>query len=168
MTKKRINACTKGKRYERHVSKRLTELLHVKCRRGQQYSGIGGADVVGLRGIHIEAKHDERLQIHDAIDQSVRDAGDDIPVVVHKKNRRHELLTIRLDDLQRFVKAIVALDPFDRVNAALTELGEMWNAAGTGGVGDVDGTDWLNIPTELTPHDQQRVARTVQILRGER
>ncbi len=46
------------------------------CRRGQQYCGCSGAaDVVGLPGIHIECKRVERLNLHDAMDQAVRDAG---------------------------------------------------------------------------------------------
>ena len=67
-----INSIQKGKAGERELAKKLKE-YGFDCRRGQQYSGIEGEDVVGLDGIHIEVKRVERLNIYDAVDQAKRD-----------------------------------------------------------------------------------------------
>ena len=57
-----VNSRDKGKRYERHVAS-LFRAEGYDARRGQQYSGANGdADVVGVRGIHIEAKHQETME----------------------------------------------------------------------------------------------------------
>mgnify|MGYP007070199133 CR=1 FL=1 len=59
----------------------------------------GDADVVGLHGIHIECKRNERLNIYDAIDQARRDTRDiDLPAVFHRKNSCDWLVTMRLSD----------------------------------------------------------------------
>ncbi len=58
-------------------------------------------DPVGLPGIHIEVKRVERLDLHGAISQAVRDAErfrDGAPAVFHRKNRSPWLVTMRLDD----------------------------------------------------------------------
>ena len=71
----------------------------VDARRGQQYSGIEGEDVVGLPGVHIEVKRVEQLRLHKAIAQSVQDAKDDeIPIVAHRRNRSEWLVVLRADD----------------------------------------------------------------------
>lgn len=69
-------------------------------RRGQQYCGSNGdADVVGLPGIHIECKRVEKLNIYDAVEQSKNDARTgEMPVVMHRKNRKEWLVTMPLDD----------------------------------------------------------------------
>lgn len=94
-----INSRQKGARAERLLSKKLNEHGY-ECRRGQQFSGLyGDADVVGLPHCHIECKAVERLNIHDAMAQSIRDARDgEIPLVMHKKNYTEWLCTLRLDD----------------------------------------------------------------------
>ena len=54
--------------------------------------------MVGLPGIHIEAKAVERLNIYDAMAQSKHDArAGEIPVVMHKKNHCKVLVTMELD-----------------------------------------------------------------------
>jgi len=89
----------KGKAGERELSKELTRLFGVECRRGQQFNGIDGHDVVGLPGVHIECKRVESLRLYDAIEQAIRDAGEDIPLVCHKKNRKDWLAIVPLDHL---------------------------------------------------------------------
>ena len=61
----------KGKRGERELAGRLREYGY-DARRGQQYSGMDGDDVVGLPGIHIECKRVERLDLYAAMDQAAR------------------------------------------------------------------------------------------------
>lgn len=96
-----MNSRQKGARGERELSKVLRG-YGFSARRGQQYhGGAESPDVIGLKGIHIECKRVERLNIDDAIAQSIRDAGDDMPVVIHRKNRKDWLVTMRLDDFMK-------------------------------------------------------------------
>lgn len=77
-----------------------------ECRRGQQFSGANGdADVVGLPGIHIEAKAVERLNLYDAMAQAKRDAREgELPAVFHKKNRCKVLVTMEIDDFMEIYR----------------------------------------------------------------
>lgn len=95
------NSKKKGARGERELAHYLTDNGH-PARRGQQYSGSPDSpDVIceSLPGIHIECKRVERLQIHQAIEQAIDDAGDQTPVVAFKANRKPWLAILRLDDL---------------------------------------------------------------------
>lgn len=89
-----MNSRDKGKRGELELSKVLKQYGY-DCRRGQQYSGANGdADVVGLPGIHIECKRVERLDLVKAMHQSINDSRpNDIPVVMHRRNRCEWLVT---------------------------------------------------------------------------
>ena len=94
----------KGKRGERELAGQLREYGY-DCRRGQQYCGrSGAADVVGLPGIHIECKRVERLNLHDAMERAVRDAGalpEDgrpFPAVFHRRDHEEWLVTMRLEE----------------------------------------------------------------------
>ena len=90
----------KGKRGERELAAYLRKHGYASARRGQQYNGAdGSADVVGLPGHHIECKRTERLNVYDAMEQSVRDAREgEVPIVAHRKNRKEWLVVMRLDD----------------------------------------------------------------------
>ena len=100
---KKINSRRKGADGERELAKKLRE-YGFDCRRGQQYSGIEGEDVVGLDGIHIEVKRVERLNIYDAVDQAKRDSDFEdlpfdwpkLPAVFHRKNHCEWLVTMPL------------------------------------------------------------------------
>jgi hypothetical protein len=95
-----VHSLNKGKAGERELAKELTRLFGSECRRGQQFSGIEGEDVVGLDGVHVECKRVEKLNLKDAVNQSIRDAGrKSIPVVCHRTNRQPWLITLRLEDL---------------------------------------------------------------------
>lgn len=97
------NSRAKGARGERELSKVLREYGY-DTRRGQQYSGANGdADVVGLPNIHIECKRVEKLNLDKAMDQSIDDARtDEVPVVMHRKDRHPWLVTMRLDEWMKF------------------------------------------------------------------
>lgn len=97
-----INSREKGARFERRLAGILRDYGY-DSRRGQQYCGANGdADVIGLPGIHIEAKAVERLNIYDAMSQSKHDAkSGEIPVVMHKKNHCNILVTLELEDFMR-------------------------------------------------------------------
>lgn len=96
------NSRRKGAQGERELARSLKEYGY-DCRRGQQYSGANGdADVVGLPGIHIECKRVEKLNLYDAVAQSVQDARQgETPAVFHRKNNCEWLVTLRLDDFMR-------------------------------------------------------------------
>ena len=93
-----INGKQKGKRGELELAKILREYGY-DVRRGQQYCGASGdADVIGLPGIHIECKRVEALNIEKAMEQARHDAGDNMPVVMHRKNGKKWLVTMDLDN----------------------------------------------------------------------
>jgi|TARA_R100000084_G_scaffold109181_2_gene74450 hypothetical protein len=105
------NSRAKGARGERYFANWLRENFGLKARRGQQYCGANGdADVVGgFPNTHCECKFVEKLNIQNAIEQAVKDCGDNIPYVAHKKNRSELLITIRAKDLKEFSKSVVSV-----------------------------------------------------------
>ena len=105
-----INSRSKGARFEREIAAWLRDTFGVEARRGQQFAGgPDSPDVIGWPGVHIEAKHVERLNIEDAMAQAERDAGDAVPVVIHKRNRTATMLTVRLDQIEDLAQAIASL-----------------------------------------------------------
>ena len=93
-----MNSRRKGAVGEREIAKYLRDHGY-DAHRGQQYhGGADSPDVTGIPGYHIEVKRVERLNLESAVEQSVRDAGDDVPLVMHRKNRTGWLVTMRLDD----------------------------------------------------------------------
>lgn len=95
-----VNSRAKGASFERTLASKLREYGY-DCRRGQQYCGANGdADVVGLPGIHIEAKACEQMRLYDWMSQAKMDSEGTgrLPAVFHKKNYAEILVTMRLDD----------------------------------------------------------------------
>ncbi len=93
-----MHSLNKGKRGEREFAA-LCRHEGYDVKRGQQYNGLEGQDVVGLPFCHVEVKRVERLNIQDAIEQSCRDAEEGlIPVVAHRKNHCDWLITMRFTD----------------------------------------------------------------------
>lgn len=101
-----VNRRQKGASYERHVAG-LFRAEGYEARRGQQYSGANGdADVIGVRGLHLECKAVERLNLYDAMAQAKRDARDgEIPVVIHKKNYCKDLVTMEFTEWIKLYRA---------------------------------------------------------------
>ena len=93
----------KGKRFERSLASRFREYGY-DARRTAQYCGNTGdaSDVVGLPGIHVEAKHVEAMRLYEWMAQAIRDAEaggkGNLPAVFHKKNNADILVTMRLED----------------------------------------------------------------------
>ena len=102
-----MNSRDKGKRGELEAAKLLKEHGY-DARRGQQFSGANGdPDVVGLPGIHIEVKRVEKLNIDEALEQAIRDKREnEIPVVMHRKNRTPWKITMLFDDWMMLYKAL--------------------------------------------------------------
>lgn len=96
------NSRRKGAAGERELAAKLREYGY-DARRGQQFCGANGdADVTGLPGVHIEVKRVEKLNLYDAIAQSVRDAREgETPVVMHRKNNCEWLVTMRFEDYMK-------------------------------------------------------------------
>ena len=100
---KRINSKQKGARFERQLASRFREYGY-DARRTAQYCGNTGdaSDVVGLPGIHVEAKHAEQMRLYEWIAQAKRDAaaggGKALPAVFHKKNHAEILVTMEIED----------------------------------------------------------------------
>lgn len=102
-----INSRNKGARAEREFSHWLKE-IGIDARRGQQFAG--GKDspdvITDLPGVHFEVKHVEALNLGNAMAQAVADAGENIPVVAHRKNRTVWHVTLRGKDLIRFCETV--------------------------------------------------------------
>lgn len=92
-----INSRRKGKEGELEFA-RLCREQGYNARRGQQYNGLEGEDVVGLPGIHVEVKRVEKLNLEAAMEQAIRDADGKIPIVAHRKNNQKWLITMRAAD----------------------------------------------------------------------
>lgn len=107
-TKAQIGKSSKarGKRGELSLVHALRDAGFPEVRRTAQYCGKAGtSDVVGLPGIHIEAKNVERLNIWEALSQSKRDSeadgNSDIPAVFFKRNRSGWYVAMPLSDFVR-------------------------------------------------------------------
>lgn len=101
-----VNGRQKGASFERQMANYFREKGY-DTHRGIQYrSGQEEADVVGLRGVHLELKRVENLNLQKAMEQSIRDAKDgEKPVVISKKNRQPILVTMLLDDWMEFYES---------------------------------------------------------------
>lgn len=89
-----INSRRKGKAGELEFA-HLCKRYGFDARRGQQYSGVEGKDVVGLPGVHVEVKRVEKLNVSKAMEQARRDAGDgEMAIVAHRRNREQWLITM--------------------------------------------------------------------------
>lgn len=83
----KINSREKGARFERELARTFRDYGYTGSRRTAQYCGNTGdaSDVVGLPGIHVEAKRDSK-------------GTGDLPAVFHKKNYAEVLVTMPFDD----------------------------------------------------------------------
>jgi hypothetical protein len=103
----KINSKQKGARFERILAGLFRDHGY-QTRRTAQYCGKTGdaSDVIGLPGIHIEAKHQERMQLYDWMEQAKRDSNGtgNIPAVFHKKNNAGILVTMCFDDWMQIYK----------------------------------------------------------------
>lgn len=104
--RKTVNSRRKGASGERELAAELTRLFGHACRRGQQYCGLEGQDVVGLPGIHIESKRVNKLNLSRAYVQAKRDAGIKLPIVCHRADRQPWMLTVALEDLPKLIELL--------------------------------------------------------------
>ena len=98
-----MNSRQKGKRGELELAKLLRSFGY-DSRRGVQYKGgESSPDVTGIPRYHIECKRVEKLNVYEAIEQSKMDAGNDVPIVVWRRNNKKWLVIIELED---FIKEL--------------------------------------------------------------
>lgn len=93
----------KGCRGEREAAAEIARLFRVEARRGRQYCGNPEAPDIraGIASVHFEVKRCEALRLYTALEQAVQDAGDNIPVVLHRANGKPWVAILRLEDLPR-------------------------------------------------------------------
>ena len=105
----------KGKRGERELAKILRE-MGFNTRRGQQYCGAAGdADVIGIDGLHIECKRQERMQLWAWMKQAEAERYlADVPVVMHRANDQPWLVTVPLYMLPQFCLSVMDALPIEQ------------------------------------------------------
>lgn len=112
-----VHSKNKGARFERNLASRFRDHGY-DARRTAQYCGNTGdaADVIGLPGIHVEAKHQERMRLYDWMAQAKHDAQGtgNLPAVFHKQNNCEILVTMELDDWMNIYREWEAGMDFDR------------------------------------------------------
>lgn len=101
------NSKAKGARAERILAQILREHGYTEARRSAQYCGNTGdaADIVGVPGIHLECKWQERMELYKWYDQAVNDSekSGDMPVVVHRASRKPWLVSLSLEDFLKLL-----------------------------------------------------------------
>jgi hypothetical protein len=108
------SAKDKGRRLQQWVRTMLIEILDVHPEDVESRSmGAGGEDLIMARAARekfphsIECKNVERLNVWDAYEQAVANAGDYEPIVVMKKNRKKPLVVV---DAEYFIKLFESKD----------------------------------------------------------
>ena len=92
-------ARNKGAAAERELAALIRDTWGYEVHRGKVF--YHESDLVGLDGIHVEVKRQERLNIYEAVRQAISEAGkrkDGIPAVFHRRDREGWLVTMRLED----------------------------------------------------------------------
>jgi hypothetical protein len=101
-----VNGKQKGSAGERELASKLRE-HGFTARRTQQFCGAAGdsdVECTELHQFHIECKRVEKLNVDNAMDQSLRDCHDRIPTVMHRRNHKPWLVTMYLEDWIALVK----------------------------------------------------------------
>ena len=98
-----MNSCRKGKRGELEGRDKIIEMFGCEARRGQQHAGgQDSPDVVhNIPGLHFEIKRCEKLLLYPAIEQAAKDAGENVPIVLHRRNHKPWLVIVYADDIER-------------------------------------------------------------------
>lgn len=100
------SAKAKGRRLQQWVRERLIEVLQVHPEDIESRSmGAGGEDLIMARAARekfphsIECKNVEKLNVWDAYDQAVANAGNYEPLLIMKKNGKKPLAVVDADYL---------------------------------------------------------------------
>lgn len=115
-----VNSREKGKRGERMAAQWLRDNWQCDARRGQQFNGIDGQDVVSsIENLHIEVKFVESLNVQAALDQAYRDAGPKVAIVMHRRKRGPWCIYMRADESRRFIE--IMQDHFEKMRGKTDE-----------------------------------------------
>ena len=95
----------KGKRGEQEIAA-LLRSFGFDARRTAQYCGKNSdaADVIGIPGLHIEVKRQEKTRIQEWMRQAERDCGEKVPCVIHRRSREPWYVTLPLDGFMKILK----------------------------------------------------------------
>lgn len=96
----------KGAEGERELAAILQKYGY-DCSRGGSMTFGQIPGVTGLPGIHIEVKRVEKLNVVEAMEQSIRDSErmkDGVPALFHRRNRKPWLVTMRLEDWMKIYR----------------------------------------------------------------
>ena len=98
-----LRSRNKGKRGEREAAAELTRLFNVEARRGRQFQGSDNSPdiIVDIPDLHFEVKRCEGFRLYDALAQAAKDAGGNVPIVLHRQNHKPWVAIVQLDDLPR-------------------------------------------------------------------
>ena len=93
----------KGVLGERQAAAEIRRLFGVEARRGRQYHGCDEAPDIrtAIPGVHFEVKRVEALKLYPSLAKAVEDAGENMPVVLHRSNKQPWVAIVRLDDLPK-------------------------------------------------------------------
>jgi hypothetical protein len=101
----------KGKRGERLACAAIKEQFPtLNPRRSVQFKGTTDScdvEIPEASDWFVEVKFVERLNVWEAIERAVVEAGDKLPILMHKKTRSDWLVTVRLSDLKRLATNVV-------------------------------------------------------------
>jgi Holliday junction resolvase len=101
-----MNSSRKGAAGERELAALLRDEGYIVARGGTQSYGEL-PDLIGLPGIHIECKRVEKLNVPEAMQQSMRDAEkfrDGKPALFHRRSRSPWLVTMLFTDWIKLYK----------------------------------------------------------------
>ncbi len=97
-----MNSKRKGNAGERELLRLFHDMGYPVYRNDQRYiGGFENPDIcLRMNGeeFHVEVKRTERLNIHAAMAQAIRDSGSRPPLVIHRRSHEGWLVTLRLGD----------------------------------------------------------------------
>ncbi len=98
-----LRSRNKGKRGEREAAAEIRRLFGTDAARGRQHHGRDDAPdiVTEIARVHFEVKRVESFRLYESLEQAARDAADNVPVVLHRSNRKPWVAIVKLDDLPR-------------------------------------------------------------------
>lgn len=96
-----LRSRNKGKRGEREAAAEIRRIFRTEASRGRQFSGSDESPDIrtAISKVHFEVKRAETFRLYDALEQAIGDAGENIPVVLHRQNNQPWVAVVRLDDL---------------------------------------------------------------------
>lgn len=104
MTKKRrINSNAKGKRGEREFAKVCRDYGYTESRRGVQYNGLEGEDVVGIPDVFIEVKRVDTITLPKWLEKLHTDKESNHKpwsIIAMRPNRKRWLICMPMDEFK--------------------------------------------------------------------